>query len=240
MAELEARQPTAASLDVMAVDDYLLQLLLPRFRSIFSQLSIPVPKNMPKTVLHAAMIWTLMADTPGSLALGLKIANNSRKRVLCYIVTIVMLPSLYEMLVDWYSTALPPQDVTMLTNSNINILSIRAKDRRRRLAKKIVDLVTRCEPIVRFTVLLSWWAGKVSAPTPALCLTGLSFVTALPQRDLNVAYAHRRWTYEIFLRTIQMISPIQSLEDAETLAGHMFSPLVTVYTRLFRDKSGNR
>mmetsp|Transcript_29443 Transcript_29443/g.48616 ORF Transcript_29443/g.48616 Transcript_29443/m.48616 type:complete len:265 (+) Transcript_29443:2-796(+) len=201
-----------------------------------------MPKDVPKAVLRAVTLWALMADTPGALASGLKVKNNSRQRVLGYIVLTVVVPALNRLLNDWYyrvSTSSTQGDINE-SNPQTNPLEIRARDRRRRLAKKLIDLVSRCDPVIRFTVLMSWWAGKVSAPTPEMCMTDLSFVATSHPQDLNVSYAHRRWTYEAFLRTIQLMSPVQSLQDAKALVCHFLNPVLTVCTRLFRQQSVTR
>jgi hypothetical protein len=242
MAEHEPHRPTAASLDVPEVDEYLLHLLLPRFQSTLGQVGIlSMPKSVPKAVLHAATLWGLMANTPGALASGLKVDNSSRRKVLSYIALTAVLPCLYGLLKDWFfqvssiQGAIPDDAAT-----DNNLLEMRARDRRRRLAKKLIDVVTKCDPVVRFAILMSWWAGKASAPTPEMCLTQLSFVATRPPRDINVAYAHRRWIYEALLRTLQVVSPIQSVQDAKDIVGQIIHPVLVVGNRLFRQQKEDR
>jgi hypothetical protein len=242
MAERVPHRPAAASLDVPEVDEYLLHLLLPRFQSMLGQIGIiGIPKSVPKAVLHAATIWALMANTPGALASGLKVDNSSRRRILGYIALTAVLPCCYGLLKDWYfkvsSIQGDIQDDTIADNSS---LETRARDRRRRLAKKLIDVVTQCDPVVRFAILMSWWAGKASAPTPEMCLTLLSFVPTRSPRDINVAYAHRRWIYEALLRTLQVVSPIHSIQDAKDVVGQIIHPVLVIGNRIFRRQKEDR
>ena len=223
--------PTAASLDVLEIDQYLVHLLLPRFQSMFKQFGMHVPKSGMATILHAVTLWVMMADTPATLALGLKVKNNSRRRVLGYILLAVILPALYGQLVEWYGRTLMQQET-----DNMSPIEIRAIDRKRQLANGIIDTVKRSTPILKFVVLMSWWAAKVPAPTPSMCVAGLSYTTTSSPQDLNVSYAHRRWTYEAILQAIQLTSPIHSFRDMKALVNYILSPVLALGTRLMRQQ----
>jgi hypothetical protein len=180
-----------------------------------------------KAILHTFIIGTMWTDTPASRALGLKLENNSRRKVLGYTIFAAVLPFLYEQLVEWYSQSLSQQDI--YTASPVGIRGI---DRKRHLAQKIIITLQKSMPIMQFAVLMSWWAAKVPASTISMLAAGLSFVATAHPRDLNVSYAHRRWTYESILRSMLLTTPVHSFEDIKVVANSMLSPILAVFTRL--------
>lgn len=187
-----------------------------------------------------------MAETPGSLALGLKTRRNSGQRVFGYIGLAVVLPALYRLLEDHHrrlQTGIEQQQQQQqsTSSSSSSTIDMRARDRRQRLAKTVIDNIQRILPVARFVVLLSWWAGKVPAPTLSMCATGLSYSSTTQQqpRDLNVSYAHRRWTYEALLRALQLTSPIQSFQDITALITHVSKPVTHLAVRLLRRPTHN-
>lgn len=223
--------PTAASLDVLEVDEYFLNLLRPRFQSLFKQFGVHVPNITAKAVLHACIIGTMWTDTPASRALGLKLEKNSRRKVLGYAVFVAVLPVLHQHLMEWYSQSLLEQ------NSYINRpVDSRALERKRHLAQKIISTLQKTMPIMRFVVLMSWWAAKVPASTISTLAVGISFVATANPRDLNVSYAHRRWTYESIMRSIYLTTPVHSFEDIKVVANYILSPVLAVFTRGAREQ----
>jgi hypothetical protein len=227
--------PTAASLDVLQIDEYFLHLLRPRFQSIFKQFDMHVPNTSAKAILHSFIIWMMLSDTPASRALGLKVENNSRRRVLSYTVFAAVLPVLYQHLVEWYDQSLLQQDTYTMSS-----LDIRALDRKRHLARKIISSLKTTIPVMQLAVLMSWWAAKAPASTISMLAAGISFAPTANPRNLNVSYAHRRWTYESIFRSIQLTTPVHSFQDIKVVANYMLSPVLAVLTRVTRQRDEGR
>ena len=227
MTSEESDPLTAAPLDVQEIDDYLLNLLTPLVHSIMRPIGIHLSRTHAKAILLAATLWLTLADTPATLALGLKVKGNSRRRILAYIVLSSILPGLYQQFDAWH-------DRTVLTQetSNMSSMEIRALSRKRYLAQKIMPVLKIANPLLQLTVLLGWWAAATSSPTASMIATGITFTRTRMHRDVNVTYAHRRWLYELIVRSIELTSPIRSFDHLRKIANSIVSPLRALVTRV--------
>ena len=227
MTSNESDQLAAAPLDVQEIDSYLLRLLVPRFHSILTPIGVHLPRTHAKAILLAVTMWLTLADTPATLALGLRVKDNSLRRVLAYVFLASLLPGLYQQLDTWYDSALLTQETR-----NMSSIEIRALSRKRYLAQRIIAALKIASPLLQLTVLLCWWAAATSAPTTSMMLTGISFSRTRFPRDLNVTYAHRRWIYELIVRSFELTSPVRSFDHLRTIVNSMFSPVRALVTRM--------
>lgn len=235
MASNESDPLTAAPLDVLEIDGYLLRLLVPRFHTILRPVGFHSSTTHAKAILLAITMWLTLADTPATLALGLKVKGNSRRRVLAYIVLASILPGIFQQLDAWCNHSLLNQET-----ENLSSIGIRALRRKRHLAQRIIATVKMIDPMVQLMFLLSWWAAKTPSPTTSMVAAGLTFSRTRIPRDLNVTYAHRRWIYELILRSIDEASPFRSFDHWRTIVNSIVSPLWALVTRVNLRKGEDR
>ncbi|KAI2510961.1 hypothetical protein MHU86_3433 [Fragilaria crotonensis] len=235
MASIESDPLTAAPLDVLEIDGYLHRLLVPRLHSILRPFGFHSPTTHAQSMLLAVSICMMFADTPATLALGLKVKGNSRRRVLAYILLASIAPGLFQQLDEWCNRALLNQET-----ENMSSIESRARSRKRYLAQRLTASLKMVNPLVQLTFLLSWWMAKTPSPTASMVAAGLTFSRTRIPRNLNVTYAHRRWIYELILRSVDQAWPFRSLDHLRTMINSMLSPVWALVDRAKWQKGEDR
>lgn len=217
---------TVALADTIDFDHYLRKLLHYRFKLIFRYFDAEPFLNGLNidTFLRALTIFLVSVESPASRTLGLRVKHQSKKKTAVYFLLVVVLPSIHQLLDTWYKKKLREQP-----NEDTTEVEAIATVRQLRLAKQILEGLKRIVPAMQLFTLLRWWSGKGVAPTPSLCLAGISYEEHHPYVDLNVSYAHRRWTYEEFLQTFLMLSPFVSMQDVSSFFNLLTKPMRQMY-----------
>mmetsp|Transcript_3185 Transcript_3185/g.4721 ORF Transcript_3185/g.4721 Transcript_3185/m.4721 type:complete len:282 (-) Transcript_3185:3791-4636(-) len=211
----------AASLDAFEVDHYLRKLLIHRLKLMFRHFNIRLLLKGANidTILRALIICLMSAESPASRTLGLRVKHQSTKKVIAYFILVVILPASRRLLDNWYKRKLTAQ-----FNQDTTCIEATASDRQLRVTKRVLDGIKLALPAMQLFALLRWWSGKGGAPTPSMCFAGISYEEREQFVNLNVSYAHRRWTYEEFLRTFLMLSPFTSFQDTISFSKFLTSP----------------
>jgi hypothetical protein len=193
----------SAPLDVNDVDEYLCQLLLPRILLMFKYFpNIKLSKDILLSVVQALMLSASLGQTPATRALGLKLQHGGKRRIAILVVCSVIVPTIYRRIKIWNETSSPSTAVEEST-SDVERIGFQ---RRRDIAKRIVDMVERYLPPIHLALLLSWWTSKTPHTLPLL-VSGLSYISVTAPQHLNVVYAHRRWLYEELIKCLRAVSP---------------------------------
>ena len=226
MTDRARNSSTAAPLDVLEIDRYLGCLLVPRINLMLNPVGFHLPATVTTALLHLATLWLMSGDSPAGVALGLKVRGSSSRSLLVYSLLTAALPLTYQRLVEWHDQALGRVEEA----NQMNAVQFNALHRKMLVTNKIIHTLKRSIPLLNLIVLLTWWAGKAPSPTASMMAAGITYTRLAPTQELNVSYAHRRWVYDLILRSIQLVSPVQSFDDVKMIVNSMVRPLRLLVT----------
>lgn len=213
-----------------------------------------------KMLLQGATLYATALQTPATRALGLQLVEDSAEggavkgqprmmrpeTMVKWMVLSVILPRIYELVELWLGQA---RDASSHSGWNSleeqsqqpqRSLAEIAMERRIQVARRVLDFFKRTVPLLRVCTLLSFWKSSRSttssrrfvAPGLAVLLAGLQYQRIRPVQRIHVAFAHRRWLYEEFIRTLQVASPASSLGELVSLYDGLLEPLKSLLTKL--------
>lgn len=196
------RPNTSTLLDVHLLDDYLVQLLLPKLTSLFQDGGAAL-KQLQWLALPLLRISSLLyseGQTPATKIIGLKCTpvgkiNNLddsswRLRLVVYAVLSTVLPLAYESIVSRW-----------LENSQRVAIDNETEERAFARKKAVHKFIGRTVKMARLACLLACWAELSSTSSLAMLISRLKFQRSSANNNhqtpqLHVDYAHRRWLHQ--------------------------------------------
>ena len=206
----------ARCLDASVLDRYLLE------RCIVPSLATVVPLQYHDhpwlPLLDMIVLYWTRGQTPAVRALGLRFETSRSSSLHLYALLRCGVPLLTHLLETWLlerpaspmMSTHPPQQQQQQQQEAVR--SIRAVRRRLWLRNQLLHYPQkRILPVVRWVVHVLCWSGYLSSPDVAMVFSGCRYssasttTTTTPAVQPQVAFAHRRWMWELMWRTVLLL-----------------------------------